>query len=290
MLAGGGRARVDRPASRRARARSARSSGPAPTRSSPTSPPRWPRCSVADGARGRSHGRPAERGAVRAGLPGHPGRRQLAGAGLRRGRRHAVLRRQRRRVPTSTDVDGRRYLDYVQSWGASILGHAHPECSRRSSRAAARGTTFGAPTEARGPPRRGDRRRGARLRDGPPRLVGHRGGDDGVRLARGATGRDRVVKFAGCYHGHCDALLAGGGSGVATLGLPGSAGVPAECRRRHGRRPLQRGPGASTSRVACVIVEPVAANMGLVAPAAGFLEGLRAACDARRRAARSSTR
>jgi len=90
-----------------------------------------------------------------------------------------------------------------------------------------------------------------------------------IRLARGATGRDRVVKFAGCYHGHCDALLAGGGSGVATLGLPGSAGVPASAVSATVVAPYNKVPEIDES-VACVIVEPVAANMGLVAPVAGI--------------------
>ena len=100
-----------------------------------------------------------------------------------------------------------------------------------------------------------------------------------VRVARGATGRDRVVKFAGCYHGHSDGLLAGGGSGVATLGLPGSAGVPAGAVADTVVAPYNVVPELDAS-VACVIVEPVAANMGLVAPGPGFLAGLRAACDA----------
>ena len=97
-----------------------------------------------------------------------------------------------------------------------------------------------------------------------------------VRVARGATGRNRIVVFDGCYHGHSDGLLASGGSGVATLGLPASAGVPARCRRRHrSSLPYNVVPELDAD-VACVIVEPVAANMGLVPPAPGFLEGLRA--------------
>jgi len=125
------------------------------------------------------------------------------------------------------DVDGRRLLDYVQSWGASILGHAHPAVLEAIVAAAARGTTYGAPTE-------GEVRLAEAITEAVPGCEQVRFVSSGteaamtvVRLARGATGRERVVKFAGCYHGHSDGLLAGGGSGVATLGLPDSAGVPA---------------------------------------------------------------
>ncbi|HLI14485.1 MAG TPA: glutamate-1-semialdehyde 2,1-aminomutase [Acidimicrobiales bacterium] len=177
-----------------------------------------------------------------------------------------------------TDVDGRRYVDYVQSWGASILGHAHPEVVRAVAAAAERGTTFGAPTE-------GEVRLAETLVEAVPgcemvRLVssGTEAAMTAVRVARGFTGRDRIVKFAGCYHGHADALLAAGGSGVATLGLAGSAGVPARAVADTLVVPFNVVPELD-ERVACVIVEPVAANMGLVAPVPGFLEGLRRACD-----------
>ncbi len=176
------------------------------------------------------------------------------------------------------DADGRRLLDYVQSWGASILGHAHPAVLEAIAEAAARGTTYGAPTE-------GEVRLAEVITAAVPgceqvRLVssGTEAAMTVIRLARGATGRDKVVKFAGCYHGHSDALLAGGGSGVATLGLPGSAGVPAGAVAATLVAPYNKVPEIDDS-VACVIVEPVAANMGLVNPAPGFLEGLRAACD-----------
>jgi glutamate-1-semialdehyde 2,1-aminomutase len=176
------------------------------------------------------------------------------------------------------DADGRRLLDYVQSWGASILGHAHPAVLEAVAEAAARGTTYGAPTE-------GEVRLAEVITAAVPgceqvRLVssGTEAAMTVIRLARGATGRDKVVKFAGCYHGHSDALLAGGGSGVATLGLPGSAGVPAGAVAATLVAPYNKVPEIDDS-VACVIVEPVAANMGLVTPAPGFLEGLRAACD-----------
>jgi glutamate-1-semialdehyde 2,1-aminomutase len=176
------------------------------------------------------------------------------------------------------DVDGRRLLDYVQSWGASILGHAHPAVLEAIGEAASRGTTYGAPTE-------GEVRLAEVITAAVPgcdqvRLVssGTEAAMTVVRLARAATGRDRIVKFAGCYHGHSDALLAGGGSGVATLGLPDSAGVPAGAVSATIVAPYNEVPVIDDA-VACVIVEPVAANMGLVAPVAGFLEGLRAACD-----------
>ena len=124
------------------------------------------------------------------------------------------------------DVEGNRYIDYVQSYGASLLGHAHPKVVEAIRRAAGLGTTFGAPTE-------GEVLLAETICDRVPgcqmvRLVssGTEAAMTAIRLARGATGRHRVVLFAGCYHGHSDALLAGGGSGVATLGLPTSAGVP----------------------------------------------------------------
>ncbi|MGC9962287.1 MAG: glutamate-1-semialdehyde 2,1-aminomutase [Acidimicrobiales bacterium] len=178
-----------------------------------------------------------------------------------------------------TDTDGNTYLDYVQSWGASILGHADPGVLQAISRASERGTTFGAPTEAE-----------VRLAetlvaavDGLDlvRLVssGTEATMTAIRIARGATGRDRIVKFAGCYHGHSDSLLAEGGSGVATLGLAGSAGVPASAVADTVVAPYNVVPSLDET-IACVIVEPVAANMGLVPPEEGFLAGLRAACDA----------
>ncbi|HZT65252.1 MAG TPA: glutamate-1-semialdehyde 2,1-aminomutase [Acidimicrobiales bacterium] len=176
------------------------------------------------------------------------------------------------------DVEGRRYVDYVQSYGATILGHAHPAVVEAVSRAAASGTTFGAPTEAEVLLAEAvvERVPGCQM----VRLVssGTEAAMSAVRLARGATGRPRVVKFAGCYHGHSDMLLAAGGSGVATLGLPGSAGVPPGAVADTVVVPYNRVPELD-SDTACVIVEPVAANMGLVAPAEGFLEGLRRQCD-----------
>ncbi len=183
------------------------------------------------------------------------------------------------------DTDGRRYCDYVQSWGASILGHAHPKVVEAVQRAAADGTSFGAPTVR-------EIELAELICERVPsvekvRLVssGTEAAMTAVRLARGATGRAKVLKFAGCYHGHVDALLVAAGSGVATLGLPGSAGVTAgaaadtlvvpyndeaaldDVFARHG------------AELAAVLVEPVAANMGLVPPDADFLPGLRRRCD-----------
>jgi glutamate-1-semialdehyde 2,1-aminomutase len=180
--------------------------------------------------------------------------------------------------PYVTDVEGTRYIDLVQSYGAVLLGHAHPIVTSAVTAAATRSTTFGAPTP-------GEVLLAEAICARMPgceqvRLVssGTEAAMSAVRLARGVTGRDRVVKFDGCYHGHSDGLLAGGGSGVATLGLPGSAGVSAGTVADTEVVPYNVVPELD-ERVACVIVEPVAANMNLVAPAPGFLEGLRATCD-----------
>jgi glutamate-1-semialdehyde 2,1-aminomutase len=175
------------------------------------------------------------------------------------------------------DVEGRRYIDFVQSYGASILGHAHPRVVEAAQRAAGLGTTFGAPTP-------GEVLLAEEICARVPgceqvRLVssGTEAAMSAVRLARGATGRDRVVVFSGCYHGHSDGLLAGGGSGVATLGLPASAGVARAAVADTLVAPYNVVPEIGDD-VAAVVVEPIAANMGLVPPAPGFLEGLREAC------------
>jgi glutamate-1-semialdehyde 2,1-aminomutase len=180
------------------------------------------------------------------------------------------------------DADGNRYIDLVQSWGASLFGHATPEIVDAATAAAHLGTSFGAPTEL-------EVRLAERIVDALPsvemvRLVssGTEAAMSAVRLARGFTGRSLVLKFEGCYHGHSDALLArGAGSGVATLGIPGSPGVTEGAARDTLTAPYndlaaltevirERG-----TELAAVIVEPVAANMGVVPPEAGFLEGLR---------------
>jgi glutamate-1-semialdehyde 2,1-aminomutase len=183
------------------------------------------------------------------------------------------------------DTAGSRYLDYVQSWGASILGHAHPKIVEAVQRAAVDGTSYGAPTVR-------EVELAELICDRVPsvekvRLVssGTEAAMTAVRLARGATGRNKVLKFAGCYHGHVDALLVEAGSGVATFGLPGSAGVTAGAVADTVVAPYNDLDAVRTALaehgddVAAVLVEPVAANMGLVPPAPGFLDGLRRACD-----------
>ncbi len=184
-----------------------------------------------------------------------------------------------------TDVDGVGFVDYVQSWGASLFGHARAEIVEAATAAARRGSSYGAPTEAE--VLLAERITGAMPAVEMVRLVssGTEAAMSAVRLARAATGRDLLLKFEGCYHGHSDALLArGAGSGVATFGIPGSPGVTEGAARDTLTAPYndldavwaildERG-----EEVAAVVVEPVAANMGVVPPAPGFLEGLRELC------------
>jgi glutamate-1-semialdehyde 2,1-aminomutase len=180
-----------------------------------------------------------------------------------------------------TDADGGSYLDFVCSWGPLILGHAHPEVVAAVAERATQGTSFGAPTS-------GEVELACLVTEAMPsveqiRLVssGTEATMAALRLARAATGRQAIVKFTGCYHGHLDALLVRAGSGALTLGVPDSPGVPpslveltllAEFNDPQGVRELMRRRGAE---IAAVIVEPVAGNMGVVAPEPGFLETLR---------------
>ena len=179
---------------------------------------------------------------------------------------------------TITDVEGTTYFDLVQSYGAVILGHAHPAITEAVSAAVVDGTSYGAPT-----PREMKLAEAIAVRVPSCERVrlmnsGTEATSTAVRLARGVTGRDRIVTFAGNFHGATDALLVTGGSGVATLGLPGTAGVPDGAVANTIVAPYNVVP-VLDEQVAAVIVEPVAANMGVVAPVPGFLDGLRAECD-----------
>ncbi len=184
------------------------------------------------------------------------------------------------------DEDGRRYIDYVASWGPMILGHSHPEVVRAVQETAARGLSFGAPTALE-----------VEMAEAVCRAVpslelvrmvnsGTEATMSAIRLARGYTGRDRIVKFEGCYHGHADSLLVKAGSGALTLGVPTSPGVPADLARHtltldyNDIDQVRRVFDEAGGDIACVIVEPVAGNMNCVPPVPGFLDGLREVCDA----------
>jgi glutamate-1-semialdehyde 2,1-aminomutase len=183
------------------------------------------------------------------------------------------------------DVDGREYIDYVGSWGPLIFGHAHPKVLDAVQQSLVRGTSFGAPTEL-------EVRIAERICDMVPsiemvRMVnsGTEAAMSAVRLARGVTGRDGIIKFAGCYHGHGDSFLIKAGSGALTIGVPDSPGVPSGLAKDT-LVARYNDPGSVAElfeehrdRIAAVIVEPVAGNMGVIPPASGFLAGLRHICD-----------
>jgi glutamate-1-semialdehyde 2,1-aminomutase len=184
------------------------------------------------------------------------------------------------------DVDGRRYVDWVMSWGALLFGHADPETVEAVREAALDGTSFGAPTER-------EVELAEEIVDAFPsiellRLVssGTEAAMSAIRVARGFTRRDRIIKFEGGYHGHADALLASAGSGLATLGIPASAGVTSGAARDTIVCPYNDvdAVAATVERhgegLAAIVVEPVAGNLGVVPPAEGFLEALRVLCDA----------
>ncbi|MDX1902072.1 MAG: glutamate-1-semialdehyde 2,1-aminomutase [Gammaproteobacteria bacterium] len=183
------------------------------------------------------------------------------------------------------DVNDKKYVDYVGSWGPMIMGHAHPEVVRAVTFAAEKGLSFGAPTEI-------EIRLAEKIRQHMPSLEQMRMVSSGteatmtaIRLARGYTKRNKIIKFAGCYHGHVDALLVQAGSGVLTLGVPGSAGVPeavvqdtlvADFNDLNSVVSLFEKYG---NEIAAIIVEPIAGNMNCVLPQVGFLQGLRDVCD-----------
>jgi glutamate-1-semialdehyde 2,1-aminomutase len=191
----------------------------------------------------------------------------------------------RARGPYLVDADGREYVDLVCSWGPMILGHAHPAVQEAVARAAAAGTSFGAPTEA-------EVELAEEIVDRTPvdrvRLVssGTEATMSAVRLARGVTGRDLVVKFAGCYHGHVDSLLASAGSGVVTFGLPGTPGVPAAATAAtlvlpyNDRAAVEAAFAEHGDAIACVITEAAPGNMGVVRPDDGFNAFLSRTCAA----------
>ena len=184
--------------------------------------------------------------------------------------------------PYLYDTDGREYVDAVGSWGPALLGHAHPEVVRAVQEAAARGLSFGAPTEAEVELAEAVRARVPEAAKVRFVSTGTEACMTAIRLARGATGRDLIVKFAGCYHGHSDGLLAAAGSGVATQGLPGSAGVTAATAGQtivvpyNDEAALEAVFDAYPDQIAAVITEPAPANMGVVPPAVGFNAFLRA--------------
>ena len=192
---------------------------------------------------------------------------------------------ERAKGPYVYDVDGRQYIDYVGSWGPMILGHAHEDVLAAVKETMEKGLSFGAPTEL-------ETRMAKKVCELVPsielvRMVssGTEATMSALRLARGYTGRDKIVKFEGCYHGHSDSLLVKAGSGALTLGVPTSPGVPASLAEHtltltyNDADQVREVFGQLGEQIAAVIVEPVAGNMNCIPPAPGFLETLRAVCD-----------
>lgn len=186
--------------------------------------------------------------------------------------------------PYMIDADGNQYLDYICSWGPMILGHNHPLVREKVTEACMNGLSYGAPTEA-------EVRMAELICEIVPSVEMVRMVNSGteavmsaIRAARGFTGRNKIIKFAGCYHGHSDALLVKAGSGVMTAGVPDSSGVPAGCTQDtltavyNDLSSVEALFDSNKDQIAAVIVEPVAANMGVVPPKEGFLAGLRALC------------
>ena len=186
---------------------------------------------------------------------------------------------------TITDADGHDYIDYVGSWGPMLLGHGHPAVIEAIREQALRGVSFGAPTAAEIDMAELLCQRVPSMQRVRMTSSGTEATMSAIRLARGATGRDGLIKFEGCYHGHGDSLLVKAGSGMLTFGVPSSPGVPDALAahtltaRYNDLASVRALFEAQPDGIACVIVEPVAGNMNLVRPAAGFLEGLRALCD-----------
>jgi glutamate-1-semialdehyde 2,1-aminomutase len=187
--------------------------------------------------------------------------------------------------PYIYDVDGKRYIDYVQSWGPMVLGHNHPVIRQAVIDAAANGLSFGAPTEA-------EVLMAEKVSELVPSMEVLRMVNSGteatmsaIRLARGFTGRDKILKFEGCYHGHADALLVKAGSGALTFGVPSSPGIPADYAKHtltadyNDLISVANAFKQYPEDIACIIVEPVAGNMNCIPPVEGFLEGLREICN-----------
>ncbi|MEV3809778.1 glutamate-1-semialdehyde 2,1-aminomutase [Aeromonas dhakensis] len=183
------------------------------------------------------------------------------------------------------DVDGQAYVDYIGSWGPMLLGHNHPAIKAAVIKAVEKGLSYGAPTEI-------EVLMAEKVRQIVPTMEQVRMVNSGteatmsaIRLARGYTGRDKIVKFEGCYHGHADSLLVKAGSGALTLGQPNSPGVPADFAKHtltcvfNDLDSVREAFSQYGSEIACIIVEPVAGNMNCIPPVPGFLEGLRAICD-----------